>query len=157
MYALRPRLTEQLVSKHLKVQESIFLNHTNAWRSGTQLSKKNITKSNVKNELKVNNNKLDTPRKAILQTREQKVVAHLMSFEELESYIAKDLCGQYPTMSNKDIKYIFVLYDYNYNVILSRPMKLDKGITIIGVSHRLVLSLSYSTSIMRSQKNWFCQ
>ena len=50
-----------------------------------------------------------------------------MTFDELKGYIATDLCGVYPTMSNCDIKYILILYDYNSNAILARAIKNNEG------------------------------
>ena len=50
-----------------------------------------------------------------------------MLFDELKGYIATDLCGVYPTMSNCCMKYILVLYDYDSNAILARAMKNNKG------------------------------
>ena len=50
-----------------------------------------------------------------------------MSFDELKGYIATDLCGVYPTLSNRGMKYILVLYDYDSNAISARAMKSNKG------------------------------
>ena len=53
-----------------------------------------------------------------------------MTFDELKGYIATDLYGMYPIMSNRCIKYILVLYDYDSNLIVARAMKLNKGAAI---------------------------
>ena len=42
-----------------------------------------------------------------------------------------DPCGRYPTMSSRDMKYIFVLYDYDSNAILAAPMKSWKGADMV--------------------------
>ena len=55
----------------------------------------------------------------ILQSCERRVGVHLVSFDELKGYIATDLCGVYPTMSNRGMKYILVLYDYDDSSNLS--------------------------------------
>ena len=54
-----------------------------------------------------------------------------MSFDELKRYIATDLCGVYPSISNRGMKYILFLYDYDSNVILAKAMKNNKGQAII--------------------------
>ena len=73
------------------------------------------------------NNSLEKPIPDILQSRERRVGVHLVSFDELKGYIATDLCGVYPAMSNRGMKYILVLYDYDSNTILARVMKSNKG------------------------------
>ena len=73
------------------------------------------------------NEPLEMPVHGILQSRERRVGVHLVSFDELKGYIATDLCGVYPTMSNHGMKYILVLYDYDSNAISARAMKSNKG------------------------------
>ena len=73
------------------------------------------------------NNLLEKPVPGILQSHKQRVGVHLVSFDDLKGYIAIDLCSVYPTMSNRGIKYILVLYDYYSNVILAKTMKSNKG------------------------------
>ena len=41
--------------------------------------------------------------------------------------IATDLTGEFPVTSNRGNKYLFVLYDYDSNCILIRPMKSQSG------------------------------
>ena len=73
------------------------------------------------------NNSLEKPIPGILQSRERRVGVHQVSFNDLKGYIATDLCGVYPTMSNCGMKYILVLYNYDSNVILAKAMKTNKG------------------------------
>ena len=73
------------------------------------------------------NNSLEKPVPGILQSRKRRVGVHLVSFDDLKGYIATDLCGVYPTMSNRGMKYILVLYDYDSNAILAKAMKTNKG------------------------------
>ena len=70
---------------------------------------------------------LKKPIPGILQSRERRIGVHLVSFNELKKDIATDLCGVYPTMSNRGMKCILVLYDYDSNAILARAMKTNKG------------------------------
>lgn len=90
-----------------------------------------IDEDNFVDKLGIDNGALDPPKSSIPQTRESCVDAHIVPFNELKGFIATDLCGQYPTMSNCSMKYIFGLFDYNNNTILSCPMKSNKGIVII--------------------------
>ena len=73
------------------------------------------------------NNSLKKPVPGILQSRKRQVGIHLVSFDDLKGYIATDLCGMYPTMSNRGMKYILVLYDYDSNANLAKAMKINKG------------------------------
>ena len=50
-----------------------------------------------------------------------------MTFDDLKTDTATDLCGVYPTMSNHGMKYILILYNYNSNAILVRTIKNNKG------------------------------
>ena len=77
--------------------------------------------------LAAENNSLEKPVPGILQSRELQVGVRLVSFNEWKRYIAADLCGVYPTMSNRGMKYILVLYDYVSNAILAKTMKNNKG------------------------------
>ena len=63
----------------------------------------------------------------ILQSRKRQVGIHLVSFDDLKGYIATDLCGVYPTMSNCNMKYILVHHDYDSNAILAKAMRTNKG------------------------------
>ena len=88
------------------------------------------------------NNPLEKPVPGILQSRERRVGVHLVSFDDLKGYIATDLCGVYPTMSNRGMKYILVLYDYNSNAILTKAMKSNKGQAITTVYEALHMDLT---------------
>ena len=102
-----------MVCRHLEVKEPTVLGHMNARRSGTQSTKKKekekVCEEKMKCILDEENNSLEKPIPGILQSRERRVDVHLVSFDELKGYIATDLCGVYPTMSNRGMKYILVL------------------------------------------------
>ena len=72
------------------------------------------------------NNSLEKPVPGILQNRKRQVGILLVSFDDLKGYVATDLCDVYPTMSNCDMKYILVLYNYDSNAILAKAMKTNK-------------------------------
>ena len=72
------------------------------------------------------NNSLEKPMPGILQSRKRRVGIHLVSFNDLKGYIATDLCGVYPTMTNHGMKYLLVLYDYDSNAILAKSMKTNE-------------------------------
>ena len=128
VYASWPGLDEKMVYRHLGIREPTVLGHLHARRSGTQTTKPKIEEQDI---LQVENEEPEGPRLGILRTKERRVGAHLVAFDELKGYIATDLCGRYPTMSNKGNKYIFVLYDYDSNLITARPIKSNKGAAIV--------------------------
>ena len=130
-YASWPGLDEYMIWRQLEVWEPIVLGHMNAYRSGTQttIMKEKEKSGEEKMEwiLAAENNSLEKPVPGILQSRKRQVGVHLVSFDELKGYIATDLCGVYPTMSNRGMTYILVLYDYDSNAILAKAMKNNKG------------------------------
>ena len=65
-----------------------------------------------------------------------------MTFDELKGYIATDLCGVYPTMSNRGMKYILVLYDYDSNLIAAWAMKSNKGAAITAAYESIYTELT---------------
>ena len=77
------------------------------------------------------NAELELPKDKILQEQTRKVGAHIVAFNELKGSIATDLAGDFPIMSNRGMKYIFIIYDYDTNVILASPMKSRKGEEIV--------------------------
>ena len=103
----------------------------NGRRSGTQSTKK---EEKEKDGEEIMNCILDEENKSlqqacpgILQSRNRRVGVHIVDFEELKGYIATDLCGVFPTMSNRGMKYILVLHDYDSNLIAARAMESNKG------------------------------
>ena len=60
----------------------------------------------------------------------------------MKGYIATYLCDVYLTMSNRGMKYILVLYDYNRNLIRARPMKSNKGAAITEVYKSIYAELT---------------
>ena len=66
----------------------------------------------------------------------------MFEFDELKNFIATNLCEKYPTTSNKGMKYIFLLYDYNSNSIHAKAMKNNKGPTIIKAYEEVYNELS---------------
>ena len=87
----------------------------------------------------------------MLQTRNQRVGAHMIDFDELKKFIATNLCGKYPTTSNKGMKYIFILYDYDSNNIHAKAMKNNKGPSIIKAYKEVYNELSEAgiTSVLQ--------
>ena len=120
-----------MIRHHLEARELTILSHMNAQRSGTQTTKQKTTErmreEKIECILDEENNSLEKPIPGILQSWKREVGIHLVSFDDLKGYIATDLCGVYPTMSNCGIKYILVLYDYDSNAILAKAMKTNKG------------------------------
>ena len=103
----------------------------NSRRLGTQTTKKKEKDKTGEEKIEcILAEEIDSLEKAvpgILQSHERQVDIHLVSFDELKGYIATDLCGVYPTMSNCGMKYILVLYDYDSNVTLAKATKTNKG------------------------------
>ena len=56
----------------------------------------------------------------ILETRSNHVFTEII---DTQQWIATDLTGIFPVTSNRGNKYLFILYNYDINCILVRPMK----------------------------------
>ena len=60
---------------------------------------------------------------------EDKITTNVVYFTTVEPSTTKegniysDLCRRFPTTSSRGIKYIYVMYVYDYNDILTTPMK----------------------------------
>ena len=55
-----------------------------------------------------------------LETRSNHIFTNIIDPQE---QIAIELTGIFPVTSNRDNKYLFILYDYDSNCILVHPMK----------------------------------
>jgi len=61
-----------------------------------------------------------------------KVGAHLVEIFALKGTIAMDFCSRCPHTSNRGMKYIFILYNYDSNAILATPTKSRLAPNMIG-------------------------
>ena len=64
-----------------------------------------------------------TDNQSINLSRKHKVGSNMIKFEELKGLLSVDISGKYPITSVLGNKYIFVLYDYDSNIIIGEPMK----------------------------------
>ena len=97
VYAFWPGLNKKMVRRHLEVRKSTVLGHVNAQQSGTQTTKQKEKAGEEKMEyiLAKENDLLKKLVPSILQSRERQIGVHLVTFNELEGYIATDLYGVY--------------------------------------------------------------
>ena len=112
------------------------MGHMHARRSGQRSTKKRNKKTRRRRRKilfykRMQNSELEPHRDKVLLERTRRVGAHIVAFDELKGSIATDLAGVFPIMSNQGMKYIFILYDYDTNVILASPMKSRKGEEIV--------------------------
>ena len=132
-YASWPGLTEELVRKHYEKSEPTVMGHMHARRSGQRSTKPKKKSDEEVDEdlLDTENQQLEPPRPGVLQDKQRRVGVHVIVFDELNGTIATDLCGRFPHMSNRGMKYILILYDYDTNAILAEPMKSREGQEIV--------------------------
>ena len=132
-FASWPGLTEALVIKYLDIKEPTVMGHMHARRSGQRTTKLKLPndKKEKMDLLQQENEELEPPRNKVLLERTRRVGAHIIAHDELKGSIATDLAGVFPVMSNRGMKYIFILYDYDTNVILASPMRSRKGEEIV--------------------------
>jgi len=110
------------------------MGHMHAQKSSVQSTKPKIAKLPISAKQQDEEEEKDElleqqepPRPGVLLGRKERVGAHVVDLTALKGYIAIIPCGRYPTMSNRGMKYIFVLYDYYSNAILAAPNKSRKG------------------------------
>ena len=131
VYTSWPGLNGNMVRQHLEVREPTVLGHINTRRLSTQTTKEKEKKETGKEKMECilteENDSFKNPIPGILQSRKRQVGVHIVTFDELKGYIITAICGVYPTMSNRGMTYIPVLYDYDSNAILARAMKNNKG------------------------------
>ena len=65
-----------------------------------------------------------------------------MTFNELKRNITTDVCSTSPTMSNRGMKYILVLYNYDSNLIAARTMQLYKGAAVTDTYESIYIDLT---------------
>jgi hypothetical protein len=105
-----PGPTTSLVHKHLPKSLATVKGHLNQQRKSLQSTKPNSIQPN--DDLSPSS---DSP-------NEQSHHLYAATIE-LTGQTATDLTGQFPSNSSRGNKYILILYNYNSNSILAKPMK----------------------------------
>ena len=114
-YITWPGLTSKLVRKHLPLSEETTLGHLHLLRQGIRQTATDPTPDLVPIET-------PTVRAHRQQRRNHNVGAHTIKLDTLQGMISTDITGSFPITSARVHKYIFVLYDYDSNAILSEPI-----------------------------------
>ena len=117
-YASWPGLDPKLIRKYLEKSDETTMGHMKATRMGTRSTKRKQM------EEEESEKPLDPPRSHLqLQKNHQVCAAGVVSYEELKGLICTDLPGRFPVQSFYGNEYIFVMYDYDSNLINAVPIK----------------------------------
>ena len=126
-FATWPGLTVNLISKYLDKQIPTVMGHMTNTRMGIR-STKTVPNKRTPTKLSAIEREQDLePPRPHLQLREgHQVTYHIVPAEEIKGLICTDLPGRFPIQSFNGNNYIFVLYDYDSNAILAKPIKSRK-------------------------------
>jgi len=124
-YASWPGLTAPMVYKHYYTQIPTIMGHMHARRSGIRNTKTTPAPAPIMAYflLDEDNDSVLPPTKGILNTTDRKVGAHILASSDFAGKISTDFCGRFPHTSSRGMKYIFILYCYDSNLITAAPTK----------------------------------
>ena len=96
-----------------------------ATRQGTRSTKKDNDKVVVEEEENKEEDEdiLEPPRSHLERAVNHQVVCAVLHTKELKGTIGTDLPGRFPFTSDLENNYIFIMYDYDSNNILAKPIK----------------------------------
>ena len=83
----------------------------------------NNNKEDNEKDNDINNFKLEPPRPHLELAKGHKVACGVVKYKELKGLICTDLPGRFPFESSARNNYIFVLYNFDTNNILAKPIK----------------------------------
>jgi hypothetical protein len=119
------------VKKHLPKSIETTMGHMKAIRSGTRSTKSKhkssqpVTVEDVDASDDDEEPELEAPRPHTDTAKNHQVAFGVVEVEQsqVKGLVSSDLPGRFPFTSNKGNKYIFVLYDFDSNVIIGKPIK----------------------------------
>ena len=117
-FATWSKLTIDLINKHLSPLIATAKDHLH--QTSNNLNYKNPQEPRIQEEPSM------TPLAQRTNTVFTKIIYH-------KRQISTDLTGKFPATSNRGNTYIFLLYEYNINIIMVRPMKASTDINYIRV------------------------
>ena len=116
-------MTVENIKKYLPASVATAKGHLDQQRKNLETTKFNITENSDADYALEN-----LPSNS---RRTNAVFAAIVTYETTNGTICADLTGRFPVTSGRGNKYVFVLYDYDYNAILVDPMKSRTGTEII--------------------------
>ena len=114
-----PGITTQRVKTHLQTTEATTLGHMRQTR-------KNLRSTRTQRPSATTAAQTDAQPREDPEKRPDKTGYHfaaLVAADPLKHTAYSDLTGRFPVTSSRGTKYIFVLYDYDTNVVLVHPLK----------------------------------
>ena len=102
------------------------MGHMKAIRQGTRSTTKNKNdeqQNDNKSDKDIDNFKLEPPHSYLELAKGHQVAYGVVKYKELKGLICTDLPGRFPFESSARNNYIFVLYNFDTNNILAKPIK----------------------------------
>ena len=125
-YASWPKLDRfrgaKWIQKHLSRSIITAMGHMKATRQGIRSTKKKDD-SNSEDDDEGEEPSLEEPRPHLDRSVNHQVVCRVIATSELKGTICTDLPGRFPFASDLNNNYIFVMYDFDSNNILGKPIK----------------------------------
>jgi hypothetical protein len=107
-----PGLSSNLVRQHLPKSTATILGHMHQQRQNIRSTKTPIATTPIDTDYH--------PPSDVPNERSHLVFAGTI---ELRNEVATDLTGRFPVQSSRGHKYILILYDFDSNAILAKPMR----------------------------------
>ena len=112
----------QSVAKHLSKQITTTMENIKATRQGIQSTKLKQDEEKIEVET-VKEEELEPPWPHLKRAINHQVVCAVTATSKLKGTISTNLPGQFPFTSDLLNNYIFVMYDFDSNNILGKPIK----------------------------------
>ena len=120
----------QWVAKHLSKKITTTMGHMKATRQGIRSTKSKQDEAKVdvetveeEEENETEEEELEPPRPHLERFINHQVVCAVIATSELKGTISTDLPGRFPFTSDLLNNYIFIMYDFDSNNILGKPIK----------------------------------
>ncbi len=121
-FATWPGLNVEIVNKHLPKSVATSQGHLDQQR-------KNLRSTKPKPE-ETDEGTMHEPTPLDEGRKVNEIYAAIEEYDEQTGKIHSDLTGPFPVTSNRGNKYVLVVYDYDSNAIIARPVKNRKAETI---------------------------
>ena len=123
----------QSVAKHLSKQITTTMENIKATRQGIQSTKLKQDEEKIEVEtVKEEEEELEPPQPYLERAINHQVVCAVIATSELKGTISTNLPGQFPFTSNLLNNYIFIMYDFDSNNILGKPIKSRDKSELVG-------------------------
>ena len=113
----------KLIEKHLPKSVATTMGHMKAQRQGVRSTKKKIDETTDEEDDDENDPPLEAPRPHLERAVNHQVACGVIATSDLKGTVCTDLPGRFPFTSDMRNNYIFLMYDFDSNSILAKPIQ----------------------------------